>query len=749
MPAELAAWVARGLAKDPEQRWADAGAMRAELATLVPSTYELPTLSQQSAALNLDYMLVVALVWPIAWLLGGFWSHTALVTECVLLGLMFAWSESRLGTTLGKRVFGLAVRDGTTGSHPTFRQALARASIVGLPYYAVWLSQPDPAAWIFDWMSGGRVLGSHWVWTIVIGTCVALGAYRSKRSRWTAVEKWTNTRVIRVRRQAEHRATSAVPAPPEPIASGGPQCGPYRLEGSLPAAAGSVFVMASEPSLGRPVHVLIGPSGTDIPLPPQAVSRNRTTRLRYLTSGQDGNRTWHSFSRPTALSLREAAVLLVGRQARFVTALAEELLASLEERSLPGGLSLDHVQVQSDGTPLLLDWTPGPVDPSAQPAVAADAQALLREIACGTGRAVDPQASLALEIVDALQLPTLHETVAALRRIDMDRVAVAGRHRVFATATLSLLSGLSLAACVFIVLMTWNGIVFVVAETDLVQLRQAEDLVVTDSQWQQVAAEIERQAAAEKVFRSMTATAPESLLVPDPAKRGRKYQFASLADGRRVGYTEIDSPAWRRVRQDPALLTELRSLRSELEARQAALGSGFLGSSIQKATLVVLPAAMERRPEGPSWYRKRITLDLLARLLHKPGTLRLSIPSARQGSMLMVWKGVVWLGLGGAMLNMLVLRFCFRVRVMARSGTSRWARYVRPQLRFLVVELPGLVLLVCALSGLRLGFGPQGLQSDQLWLIPLVGIAWSLLWNAPWSRRAPADRLAGNELMVQ
>lgn len=725
VPPELDAWIARGLSKEPARRCPDAATMRAELASLAPSTYEPASLSQTLASWNLDWLLVAGVVWPTAWVLGAFGSPMALAVECSVLALTTAFLQSRSGATFGKRIQGLAVRDARTGGFPGFARSLVLIVVANAPVYALMASQ--------NLVEALHPLRNHedknlvavgviaWLSLVLLFTCRFGGRGVS------AFERLTGLRTIRIARKPRLVARGNVLDSASPKPANQTLFGPYRIDASLPANDERLLVEASEPVLGRPVYLWIGEVDRELPLPTHATTRSRTTRLRYLTSGLEGQRPWHAFNRPTCLPVVAAGAWLAGRQARFLKALGEELLLAHAEGSLPDRLTIDHVRVQADGSPLLLDEIAGSTASPASAATELAALDLLRAIA----QILEPPEAHAVvlpgEVATALRGSRLAEVVDALRRVDVDAVVVAGRHRFLAAASLSLQTGFVLAVFAFAMIVAWSGSHYALVELDLAMLAKAESLFVEDREFARLARRFIEQERSEV----------------SAGRQERKFYRLPIHGGPTRNVALLRSEGWLRLRKDPAFREHIRELAAELTARRASLQNISFGLGAEVASRIPR--------DSPS---EEACLRWLACVLDSPSTMRGGTATAMASAFTPTlsasfdWMlGLLWLVV--ELLMITAWRFSVRAGFVARTNASNKSSRWCVGLRFLVVEAPGVGLLALA-TYMR----PYGMDADvgairMVWLIPVCGFAWALMWNAPWARRAPVDRLVGTDLMVR
>ncbi|MGE3310792.1 MAG: protein kinase [Limisphaerales bacterium] len=378
VPPTLERVVARCLAKEPADRFADYGQLRDALLPFSSREAEPASMNTRAAAGWIDYIIAffvpyVALSLSIG--LGRF--HFGPLVERTLPSaryylaflafgfLYFTITEGIWGAGLGKAVMGLrVVRSGNRV--PGLGRAFLRIFVpigfieaVRVPFLLATVAPVDAAS-----VTGVHALiylGASNVcpWLAVL---LALKA-RPENGFATAWDRISGTRVVlKPKGTPKPSMPSALPAPaPEsPIAT----LGPYRMTGEI---APGTWIAATDPVLRREVWLWSRESTA-----PSAARRSvaRPGRLRWLQKVSVAGRTWDAFDAPQGMPFNrcvenEKSVPWADLR-HWLHDLASELWQADTDQTLPDELSLDHVWITDQGQAVLLD-RPWPfVNPPAE-----------------------------------------------------------------------------------------------------------------------------------------------------------------------------------------------------------------------------------------------------------------------------------------------------------------------------------------------------------------------------------------------
>jgi Na+-transporting methylmalonyl-CoA/oxaloacetate decarboxylase gamma subunit len=136
------------------------------------------------------------------------------------------------------------------------------------------------------------------------------------------------------------------------------QLGPYAIQGSLLDTPERTVLVGVDRGLERPVWIDLRP----LDAPPLSQARrdlNRSTRLRWLASGVEGERQWDAFvfvsGAPLTTAVAPGRPLSWEVTRPLLDQLAAELGGAVQDGTLPATLSVDQLWAQPDGRLILLD----------------------------------------------------------------------------------------------------------------------------------------------------------------------------------------------------------------------------------------------------------------------------------------------------------------------------------------------------------------------------------------------------------
>jgi uncharacterized RDD family membrane protein YckC len=380
LPPALDRVVLRGLERDRHRRWRDLDEFREALLPFLPGKQDAARRSVRFAALLVDWIILkaVATVAQVVGVATGLLSldpyeaqHRApgtFAVGVVLWAVYFIFPERFWGCTPGKRLLRLRVCTLAGGEPPGWgRTALRFAVFFALLFPGSTLLGPLIFRVDVDSREGrarARELSTAIFPLEVIGVVLLLSTMR-RRNGWRGLHEFASgTRVIQLPEPVRRRASI-------PRSFGGAlsrsenlpgRVGPFHVRGALRWDEGSRVLLGEDQSLGRSVLLWLRHASED-PLCPKRRACARSTRLRWLSAGQQDGWLWDAFPAPAGQPLAE--LVAAGGPLRWSEArpvleyLSEELGASADEGTLPVRLTVGQVWVQTDGSALLLDEPTG------------------------------------------------------------------------------------------------------------------------------------------------------------------------------------------------------------------------------------------------------------------------------------------------------------------------------------------------------------------------------------------------------
>jgi len=406
--------VLRGLERDRRKRFRSLEEFREALFPFLPGRVALGRVGLRVAAYAFDFCVNSVLI-SLALILTGLarelmpgtadqWLRgwqTEVLTAIVVVGY-FALSEVFGTATLGKRLFRLRVASVARGGPAPWRDAIVRLLV-----FAAVVVVPRRVCTIFfahrlrDFVSIGTFVQAISFPALFL-TARASNGYRGLHEGLSRTAVISLPGMFRRRKAARALFDPAEPslhmARPEGLPAA---VGPFEVDGALVWTGDRRVLLGEDSGLGRPVWIVIHPSGS----PPTSTPRRdvgRISRPRWLGSGEIGGRAWDAFVAPIGRPLPDLVRTLGGLdwpQARSILeALAIELDASCEDKTLGDGLCLDRIWVKPDGRVLLLDRALDPLAGSPEEVTAPDDQSraleLLRRAAvCAMGGTPDADPS--------------------------------------------------------------------------------------------------------------------------------------------------------------------------------------------------------------------------------------------------------------------------------------------------------------------------------------------------------------------
>lgn len=382
LPPALEAVILRGMERDRSLRWSDLDRFREALlpfvATGLTMTDQAVRLSAYLADTALLFVFQVGFTAVFAAVLGASRQPGPSVEKIasVMLGLFvkrlvflayFTLTEGLWGASLGKRLTRLRVSGVGTASvgPPGVRRALARALVV---YVLASLPGDVIAVLLAGASSMRKVLALEYVlWgSIALGYLVLAATMRASNGYRGLHELISGTRVVLLPRPPRRRVPSARRPTPRPLSlrslpavTGGVlrSVGRFTVRGAVRWDADRRVLLGEDPTLGRPVWLVLRPKGSP---PPSQARRDlgRPGRPRWLSGGEQGEYRWDAYAPQLGCSLAELAGpagLPWGDALPVLRDLADELVHACADGTLPASLSVDQVWVQPDGTVQLAD----------------------------------------------------------------------------------------------------------------------------------------------------------------------------------------------------------------------------------------------------------------------------------------------------------------------------------------------------------------------------------------------------------
>jgi len=378
IPKGLAAIVMRCLAKNRTHRFRDYASLRAALQPYASAAPTPATLGLRFAAGLIDTLgtalpsFIGLALWSDApethWISDPGFGTSAAAFLAVLWGILwFAIPEGLWGRSFGKALCGLRVVH--ANGHPIgLGAAFARATIFSINNIltplitALVISQERYR----ESVETGIWLPTDWLWIVLF---VPLFFTMRRRNGYAAVhDLCTGTRVVEERAIVGSTLVTESIIPPSTLPTA-ERLGPYAV-----IERTGCLAEAFDPLLRRRVWIHFVEEGT-----PAIGQRRRDivrpTRLRWLQGRRSPGENWDAYDRPDGASLIERR----GGSERWesgriwLSDLADELHASLDDGTIPEGLSQAYVWITASGHAVLLDFpAPGFAAEPAHPIVNVD-----------------------------------------------------------------------------------------------------------------------------------------------------------------------------------------------------------------------------------------------------------------------------------------------------------------------------------------------------------------------------------------
>jgi hypothetical protein len=386
VPAPLDKIILRGLSRDRSERWPSLEEFRRALLPFAPGHLTPAGPGIRFAALLIDMLIAgpigAALHGLYAWVAAGDVRHmwepavtmqpTYLLLSPLISLVYYVTLEGVWDGSLGKRLVGLRVRTADGLEPPGVLRALVRT----LVYYPLETLGPTVLSILMAIAySRGDVpdnqLAALMDWRVYAVTCSqypleALGitlllCTMRRRNGYRGLHEFASgTRVIRLPERERHGVVLPhhLDQDQTPLGDLPNRIGHFTVRGALGTAATGKVLLAEDTALGRQVVVWMRPpDGPELTAARRELGR--ATRLRWLAGDEEADRKWDAFLAPTGCPLPQH-VARAGRLpwilARpLLEALTEELVAACADGTLPRGLTVAQVWVQSGDRVLLLE----------------------------------------------------------------------------------------------------------------------------------------------------------------------------------------------------------------------------------------------------------------------------------------------------------------------------------------------------------------------------------------------------------
>ena len=398
VPPELDRVVARCLAKEPKQRYADYTTLRNALLPFSSKEPEPASMKVRAAAGWIDFLIAFLTPYvPLVFLAGAQEFHMKPFIEPSLYAfryylvwlcfgcLYFGLAEGIWGGGLGKRLMGLRVVT-TNGRRPGVGRALIRILVI---MASIELIRIPVLLAMFAMAETVQIKGFHvWTYNIVSQVCPwipVLFVLKARRENGfsTPWGRASGTRVI-VKPEGIARPAMNLETPSVRAKGSAEFLGPFQaLEEIVPGH----WMVAIDPILRRRVWLLRRKENAP------SVARQhvaRPGRLRWLQKVEGAERVWDAFEATRGTPLSELVKgdrrVPWGMLRHWLDDLASELLEASKDRTLPKALTLDHVWITAQDRAVLVD-EPWPRAPSRAESISvgdlAGQQRFLNAVAAG------------------------------------------------------------------------------------------------------------------------------------------------------------------------------------------------------------------------------------------------------------------------------------------------------------------------------------------------------------------------------
>ncbi len=387
IPPTLERIIARSLSKLPKRRYQTADEMRQALLPFSSHGVSMSDVGRRMGAFLFDLLIVMFIV-------GILTTISAVIRQImrsydypqliypkftffanVSLALIpyFAITEAFWGNSLAKHRFGIHVVN-TYGESPALWRSLLRACVFpGLFLATVDVAESLLITWppfveatksiiesdlLRYWLVPEFFLGCK------VALCVVCFATMSRENGYRGLhELISGTRVVRKRQEDLKKSVLRTLSLRNPVSQPDPavpeRLGAYRVLGRIGQRGDVKILVGQDEALSRPVWLHWSDQGLEVGNASRSTI-DRGTRQRWLPRGNDTSHHWQALEAIdggclVGILARDGALPWeVGRV--VLPELAQELVASLEDGSLPRTLYIDQLWVDSTGHLRLLDF---------------------------------------------------------------------------------------------------------------------------------------------------------------------------------------------------------------------------------------------------------------------------------------------------------------------------------------------------------------------------------------------------------
>lgn len=372
VPLLLERVIMRGLRKDRKARFQSAAELKQALEPFVSGRSALAAWGRRFAAFGLDSTLTGCLGAITAQLIDiqkpeeilPLTVYLSLLLPVVLYHFVF---EGVGSASLGKRLLRLQIVNRKTGEKPSRLRMFLR-TLVGILLLGV---LTDLSLYTFHRLSGHAIQNvSNWMIVQWIGYTICYIMLLSpilfhRRYRMLLHDWISGTMVIDRPRPSPQQSLAGAASNyrlPLLAASAYPaKFGEFNIHGLICSSGSNAWLAGRNEQLGRNVWILLRPTSE-----PEfsATRRNcdRSTRLRWLTNGREGNWQWDAFLATSGAPLKHWSAPESPLDWKSTRAILKQLLEELEQSSQEGTSvniqTLDQVWMDSRGRIVLIDWSP-------------------------------------------------------------------------------------------------------------------------------------------------------------------------------------------------------------------------------------------------------------------------------------------------------------------------------------------------------------------------------------------------------
>jgi eukaryotic-like serine/threonine-protein kinase len=393
IPKALERIIQKTLEKDPANRYASLTDLREALAPFATGGTSIADIGRRAGAYMIDVtMLGIAIQFTMALTgaVSGFRMQQAQGTEMfgdsmlrmqliasfvswLLAVIYFSFTESIWGKTVGKKILQMQVVD-MDGQRPNIFRVLLRSLIIPgnlgisvLLEYWKYKNDLGKSMKVTD-LSFDAVLSDNLFRMLIsfVPVAICLAFMRRSNGFRGLHEIISGTRVLRlVQARRSNRLENHPVIAPTAIQSN-ERFGPYFPIGVIAESQGYKLLQARDDLLNRTVWLELA-SGQSEPLTSQQ-GPMRQGRVRWLQDGKQGDVHWDAYESIAGAPIGLAAKPGQGvpwKSGRLILLnLANELLASIADKSIPRSISLDHIWVDQSGNAKLVDRCLLPTTPA-------------------------------------------------------------------------------------------------------------------------------------------------------------------------------------------------------------------------------------------------------------------------------------------------------------------------------------------------------------------------------------------------